>query len=141
MRVAQQWHSRKHNELITLCKLAHSGSTHELSASCPSTRTDCLLDMARIWRVIQVAKPVTQFKPAFGAAQEKGVTQTTNRQARRTDEELWAEEGIEQLAGKAWTAMEEEQQSRTMQEINARVQAALRKNKVSFSEPQILFTA
>ena len=44
----------------------------------------------------------------------------------RAREEVWADEGIEQLAGKGWKEMEAERQAQRMQQINARVQEAFK---------------
>ena len=79
----------------------------------------------------QVAKSGKPLKVAHDIAFEasgKGKNIATFRE--KPQEELWADEGIEQLAGKGWKEIEADRHTQKMQEINARVQEAFKTSHV-----------
>lgn len=98
-----------------------------------AVRVDTCSAAGKKWLDMQVAKSRHPLK----AAQEnilEPVAKNTARRAQgkeRSKEDIWAEEGIEQMAGKSWLAMEAERQAQQKQQIAARVQAALMGPSVS----------
>ena len=81
---------------------------------------------------MQLAKSGKQPKAAHDIAVETSArTRGILPPRERPREEVWADEGIEQLAGKGWKDMEAERQTQRMQQINARVQEAFKTSKVS----------
>ena len=82
----------------------------------------------------QVAKSILQQKHAQDVAHEASCgTAPLETTKARLNEEVWAEEGIEQLAGKGWEAMEAERQAESMRQISARVRESLQGTKVTVS--------
>lgn len=79
---------------------------------------------------MQVAKTGAQLRLQQDTAQ-KAASALPKAQVEQSKEELWAKEGIEQMAGKGWQAMEEEQRTLQQHRIDARVQAALGRKPVS----------
>lgn len=82
-----------------------------------------------IW---QVAKPGLQPKAMLGNQQEAiPASKAGCPLTERSTDDIWAEDGVEQLAGKTWDALEAERKAEDLKSMNLRVQAAAKGSSVS----------